>query len=300
MIKNFKPKEDIGYGSCELWSISMGGFIPDSESLAKYGLMGDYIGGVWGTVVSLVALIFIYRTWHATRRADTRNSVVSLLTEMLKTHDGIMQNNPDISRQVLREVAYVYKATLRLFPDLWSREERADISYTLGFYGPNTQAARDLSKYGPSNIRAVHDEVSRFRDRAQARYSGLFKGHQATLSHYMRNLFTMYTLIESSSLDEKEKKNLGKIVRTRLSNYDQALLALNIMSHLGQEWEQAGLLEKYKPFANVPQYFFGFDPTFSLKARFPSVQFEWERQEARRPRYRQLHISSYGLVFISR
>lgn len=278
----------------------MYGLLPDSESLQSYGLIGDYIGGVWGTLLSLIALGFIYRTWLATRRADTRNSVVSLLTEMLKTHDGIIQSNPDISRQVLREVAYVYKATLRIFPELWSREERADISYTLAFYGPNTQAAQDLAKYGASNIREIHDDVSRFRDRAQARYSGLFKGHQATLSHYMRNLFAMYTLIKGSSLDEKEKKNLGKIVRTRLSNYDQALLALNIMSHLGQEWEQAGLLEEYKPFANVPQYFFGFDPTFSLKARFPSVQFEWERNDERRPRYRQFSVGRYALVFISR
>ncbi len=72
-------------------------------------------------------VIFIYRTWQATRRLIP--AIASYhIDRNVETHDGIVQSNFDLSRQVLREIAYVYKLTLRLLPDSLSREERVDIS----------------------------------------------------------------------------------------------------------------------------------------------------------------------------
>ena len=68
------------------------------------------------------------------------------------------------------------------------------------------------------------------------------------------------------------------MLRSKLSNYEQALLALNVLSHMGQDWQSSGLLRTYKPIKNIPRDFFSFDDSFDLKKAFPYIDFEWERQ----------------------
>jgi hypothetical protein len=93
-----------------------------------------------------------------------------------------------------------------------------------------------------------------------------------------------------------EKLNYGKIIRSRLSNYDQAVLLLNILSHMGREWETEGLVIKYKPFANIPRLFFGFDNAFSPKSRFPFVEFEWEKFINKKPKYWTRHFKGWTIT----
>lgn len=102
-----------------------------------------------------------------------------------------------------------------------------------------------------------------------------FPGHQNRLGHYFRNLFAAFEFIEDSNLTKRERLYLGKVLRSKLSNYEQALLALNIISKFGVDW-QLRLVNKYMPIKNIPKHFFSFDPDFNLKAFFPAVKFEFE------------------------
>lgn len=103
-----------------------------------------------------------------------------------------------------------------------------------------------------------------------------FGGHQNRLSHYFRNLHSAFTFIDEQRLSEKEKQSLSKVLRSKLSNYEQALLAINALSEQGASWIETGLIAKYMPIKNIPKHFFSFDPAFDLKKSFPGVTFEWE------------------------
>ena len=87
----------------------------------------------------------------------------------------------------------------------------------------------------------------------------------------------MYSYIDSTKLKRSEKYELGKVIRSKLNNYEQGILALNIISHLGREWETSGLLSKYKVIKNVPENFLTFDKHITIKQLFPSIDFEWEK-----------------------
>ncbi|WP_279213111.1 putative phage abortive infection protein [Delftia acidovorans] len=104
-----------------------------------------------------------------------------------------------------------------------------------------------------------------------------FGGHQNRLSHYFRNLHSAFTFIDEQKLSKREKQSLSKVLRSKLSNYEQALLAVNALSEQGSSWITSGLIRKYMPIKNIPQHFFSFDPEFDLKKSFPSVTFEWEK-----------------------
>lgn len=269
------------------------------DNSEKYGQLGDYIGGVWGTIISAVALIVVGLTWLTTRRAARLQEITTIFAEMLKTHDAIAESGEfsfwdtrGVPSRLLREFSAIYKATRKVVPndDDWSIENRIDIAYTFAYYGLNFQAHRSLSGYGIDDLKAVSDIISAKRNRMfQTNGIKMFNGHQAAMSHYFRNLFGMYKIIDNANISRKEKINLSKIIRTKLSNYDQAILALNIVSHLGRDWEAEGLVTKYKPFSNVPEHFFGFDGNFSIKNRFKFVIFEWERG-ARRPIYKDISV----------
>ncbi|WP_210485388.1 putative phage abortive infection protein [Microvirga antarctica] len=273
-----------------------------SDNLSKLGSLGDYFGGLWGTLISVLALVVVFFTWRLTRQANNRNALISILTEMLKTHDSISSIEKGISSRFLREFSAVYKLSRRIVPDdqFWSVEDRVDIAYTFVFYGLSTHVRHSLSRHGDERLKLLQDATAQLRHRAGSKYKNYFSGYQEHLSHYLRNLFGMYVLINESNLKLKEKLNLSKVVRTKLSNYDQAVLALNVMSHLGREWDRQGLIINYKPIANVPERFFGYDNALSLKKYFPYVEFEWERSRGNRPYYYTISVMKFSLTICKR
>jgi len=260
-------------------------------SMQYDGLLGDYIGGVYGTAVSAVTFLLVIITWWTTRRIDYKTKTYQVFAEMLRTHEEIISSmdmgevkGREAFSLILSEFSFVYKATRSFVPSNadWSLHQRIDVAYTYTYYGPQLQTQRILDKYDPALLKLIGDAITKKQQKNVASKSRrhrqrLFKGHQNRLSHYFRNLFAAYSFIEGSDLSEKEKMSLGKVLRAKLSNYEQALLLLNIMSHLGEEWKHSGLLSKYKPIKNVPKNFFSFDEEFFvLKNEFPYIVFEWE------------------------
>lgn len=107
--------------------------------------------------------------------------------------------------------------------------------------------------------------------------SSEFGGHQNRLSNYFRNLYSAFTFIQDSGLSNKEKYALAKVLRSKLSNYEQALLALNCLSDQGSAWGKSGILNEYAPIKNIPQHFFSFDDEFLLEQAFQEIKFEWQK-----------------------
>ena len=260
-------------------------------SMQYQGLMGDYWGGVYGTIITAITSLVVLLTWWTTRKNDNKAKTYQVFTEMLRSHEEIvssMRIGDAVGREaialILSEFSFIYKATQSHVPEygVWNMHDRVDIAYTYMYYGPQLQTQRVLSGYDPVLLKLIGDAVSAKQQR-NARSIGarhrqrLFKGHQNRVSHYFRNLFAAYKFIDTSDLSEPEKKNLGKVLRAKLSNYEQALLLLNVMSNLGKPWKTDGLLDFYEPIRNVPRNFFSFDEQkFNLKTEFPEIDFEWE------------------------
>jgi hypothetical protein len=262
---------------------------PASEPMQYYGLLGDYVGGFWGTIIGAITLVVVFVTWRSSRRIDYKSKTYQIFAEMLRTHEEIVSSirignlvGRDALEVMLSEFYFIYRATRKLVPSYedWAVEQRIDIAYTMMYYGLQLQTQRVLSNYDTAKIQSVANLVTRARQTneslEQPKDKRRFPGHQNRLSHYFRNLYNAYRFINRSELSLDEKEDLGRILRTKLSNYEQALLTLNVISHLGRPWEEKGLIRRYMPIKNVPRDFFSFDDRFILKNRFCCVKFEWE------------------------
>lgn len=253
--------------------------------MAEYGQLGDYVGGVWGTVIAAITFFLVLITFWTSRRNDYRTRVFEIFSEMMRTHDGIISRmsyegltGQQIFQSSLSEFYKIYEITQRIHDQNWDINQRIEISYNFMFFGPYFENDRSLSEiYGEDQIRKLSGEVHRERQ-LKPNSKRHYKGHQLHLSHYFRNLFNAYSFIDSAKIRKKEKNQIAKILRSKLSNHEQALLALNAMTSLGADWENSGYIASYKPFKNVPRHFLSFDKNFILKSRFPYIDFEWEKR----------------------
>ncbi|WP_084600607.1 putative phage abortive infection protein [Aromatoleum toluclasticum] len=279
---------------------------PAKDAMEYYGLLGDYVGGFWGTVVGVLTLFVVLLTWRASRRTDYRSKTYQVFAEMLRTHEEIvtsMRINSFSGRDtfvlVLSEFYAIYKLTREAVPGdtIWSVSNRIDIAYTYTFFGPQLLALHVLKNYDQALIKKVHDAVHRERQENK-NPKRVFAGHQNRLSHYFRNLYSAYSFIDNADLTSTEKIALAKVLRSKLSNYEQGLLALNVICQLGQEWERTGILEKYKPIKNIPELFFTFDRKFSVKEQFPYIDFEYENTGDTEVRASRFAFRSWTLVLL--
>lgn len=264
-------------------------FIPNNiENVdIKFGTLGDYIGGVWGTLIGLLTFIAVFFTYWAGRKIDYRTKAFAIFAEMLRTHEEVIaslhiqgKNGRDAFSVILKEFDLAYDCTFSAENDdsNWSTDNRIDIAFTFIYYGLQEHTRRVLvgQGYEYSSIKKVADAMSQKTNKSNGR--GAFGSHQNKIGHYFRNLFNAYEFIATARLSDTEKRSMAKIFRSKLSNYEQAVLALNAISHLGLDWEKSKILQEFQPIKNIPKDFFSFDPGyFVLKTRFPYVKFEWEK-----------------------
>lgn len=281
---------------------------PAHDSMQYYGLLGDYIGGVWGTLLTAATVLGVFLTFWWSRRMEYRAKTYQVFAEMMRTHEEIVQSlrigsrmGRDTFSSVLSEFYAIYKLTRIVVPDdsVWTIPNRVDIAFTCTFYGPHLTSEDILKDYGQDRVRQLFGAIHTERQATNSQ-KRLFGGHQLRLSHYFRNLFSAYTFIEGTKLSADEKLALGKVLRSKLSNHEQAVLALNIMSNLGAEWERTGLVEKYKPIKNLPSFFLTFDRYFSIKDRFPYINFEWETTAKETLRVHRIAYRRWSLILIRR
>lgn len=252
---------------------------PEFDGLQRDGLRGDYIGGIFGTALALVTILMLAATWRSSHKIDYKTKQYQVFAQMLATHEeiiGSLKSGDSVGRdtfgQILSEFSYAYRVTKTVGRKAgWNLEDRIEIAYMYMFFGPKNHTIQLLNMYDKASLLEVNNALA---DRA--RNKGGFKGNQNRLAHYFRNLYAAYKLIDTSRLTEDEKYSLARTIRAKLSNYEQAVLTLNITSSLGSAWASEGLVDKYMPIKNVPQHFFEFDNGFQLKERFPNIKFEWE------------------------
>lgn len=65
---------------------------PASETMQYYGLLGDYIGGVWGTFFTAATVLGVFLTVWWSRRMDYRAKAYQVFAEMMRTHEEIVQS----------------------------------------------------------------------------------------------------------------------------------------------------------------------------------------------------------------
>jgi len=274
-----------------------------TETNAKYlDYLGAFIGGCCGSLFTLAYVLLMYLTLKEQQQTSRRQSFTGKYYSMLELHRKNLEEielfNGEKGRKAFVHFLKEYRQALDVVRgklDKSNPEQVVRAAYLILYYGVGENSDRMLrnvlrDEQIPDDDLAEIIEDAKNKACYAKRVSGetIFDGHQHRLGHYYRHLYQLVNFIdkqEDDVLSQDEKYDYVKTVRAQLSNHEQALLLLNILTPLGREWSSGGkgkntdFLARYKLVKNIPEGFFHpqEEKELDMRNRFPFGYFEWQQ-----------------------
>ncbi len=208
-------------------------FAKSPDDFAKFG---DYIGGTIGTIVALIGVVFVYRTYKLQIDISSKqeekldrqlfeSSFFLLLgqqRDILKSMKGEFSRGQGKSKEKLEGVDYMARLRLDLSVRL------LDLNYE-----SVALESGDLNK-----IKIIVNQI--FQD--------LFQGHASQLGHYFRHLYHIVKFVEES--DVNDKKSYMDLIQAQMSTDELYLSAINGISNYGRK-KMLPLMNQYSLLENL-------------------------------------------------
>lgn len=242
------------------------------------------------------------------------NEINLKLTSDSTAGKELFVQNEDVSgrecfKYFLEELKIIYfVAKKQIIPA--TNERLINIAYSVFFHGIGVfkkkqvftkedkqfyQALKDLEfiNNGNRNIGTRGDKY-KFRGYVSEKsdYNGaqvlnydLFQGHSANLAHYYRHLYQTVKFIvkqDEKFLTYEQKRNYLRILRSQLSNQEQAMLFYNWKSDFGNNWENSNnkYFTDYRMIHNLYNDLLISD--FDLKVIFDVENLEYKKEKNRK------------------
>jgi hypothetical protein len=271
---------------------------------ASAGQFGDFVGGFFGTAFTLASIVLLYVTLRNQRHSFQLQSFEARYFELVKMHrDNVAELALEMTtgRRVFillirefREILSVADRIRKMHRLPLTQLDLLHVSYNCLFFGTGPNSSRmlkmSLATFDPAFINALEQELTRESLKAvvQAkRKLGYvpFEGHQSRLGHYYRHLFQTVHFVDQQEIEihkhelkdpDSKKYEYVKTIRAQLTTHEQALLLINSLVPLGQDWWRKDLIVKYRMVQNLPQDFFDGQTELNVNQLFPPGYFEWE------------------------
>lgn len=266
--------------------------------MAATGQVGDFIGGVVGTIFAFIGTIFVFLTLRAQRQQMQKSHFDGVFETLLEQYRQSVSEmkvvHEDISipgkkhkyegRQVflpiLEDFNILYGEVAEALLALLKKEhpkkryltreecqEAVSVAYGYMFY-----SVGEYSKSYEKTLGFSQGQIA-YLVYKNSQHTSLHNLHlNEILSQYYRNLYHMVLFVDKAYyLTKMEKLQYCDIIRSQMSDYEQILLFYNSMTKLGQawnhpnnqsKWRKMNLIAKYRLVKDCPSYYtyFAFKP----------------------------------------
>jgi hypothetical protein len=238
----------------------------------KFGEFGSFVSGVVGAIWALVSVILFYITLRMQRKELglqreelelTRNELKGQKIELERANSfsAIQQFDNKFFQMIglhneIRNEIFIDEVKNSYF----NMENKSGVQFF-------QQLALMIAKrfYETKNI--MGSELN--EQKLNRVYQKAFHQYKAVLGHYFRNLFHIVRIVdENKLLNDNEKKDYIKILRSQLSQYELVLLSYNGIMPFGVKFYP--LINKYELLKNID--FELWTPTnYHIKIVTPSI-----------------------------
>lgn len=245
--------------------------LADSEhkvSISETGNIGDFVGGVVGTVLSFASVILLILTLIDQRDQNILDRFGQTFYEMLHIHNDNVTSmklkdvdnttGRDVFSNLVADYEHIYDIVHGCLENIRSlvplpgkdMEEKNVILERMQEYLKDKQEAIRLNMriaygfffYGSEKFLLkselpAENEILEHVKHLLVLGNNMICAHNVLLGHYYRHMFQMLKLVENASfLDEKEKYGYTKQLRAQLNDDEQVLLYYNSLSDIGKDW----------------------------------------------------------------
>lgn len=259
--------------------------------------LGSFVGGYVGAMFALIGVVLLVSTLKSQLRASREQSFENKYFELIKMHrDNVAEI--DLQGASGRKLFVLLMRELRCALDIvrktaetsnqpLTQREALCVAYYCLFFGVGPNSSRmlrmSLSPFDKDFIgaieKALNNSETKERIREQRHFGYVpFEGHQSRLGHYFRHLYQLIRYVDRQVLNIN-KYEYVKTIRAQLSTHEQALLLVNSLTPMGQDWWQKGLIVNYRLVQNIPRDFFESSTELDTSTLFEPGYFEWEETD---------------------
>lgn len=243
------------------------GQTPDFEKIT--GPIGDFVGGVFGTLFSFASALLVVYTIYLQNRQHAKDTFSQTFYEMLHIHNDNVksmtmqwQNDQVHGRKVFSILVGEYARTYDLIETYISgivkgaAATEAESSAMTAYLQDELKAKRFVMRlaYGyfffGSEKYILYKKEEKLTDdqKTEVAIANFVKtcmkqnclyvvGKNVLLGHYYRHLYQMVRyLVDSGILCEHERYQYAKLIRAQLNDDEQLLLYYNAMADTGSNW----------------------------------------------------------------
>lgn len=169
---------------------------------------GEFVGGAVGTIFSFVGVILLFETLSFQREEFRLNRSVFVHQQFDNTFFELIQ---------------LHKENVQMFSTY-------DLTGTL-------KKGRDFFVYQKNFLHEIfvsEKSIRKNRKNAIEYFRQIYSKYEEEFSIYFKTLYQLYSLIDKSKIEEKQKVKYSKILRAQLSSAELFFIRYNAMSYFGK------------------------------------------------------------------
>ena len=200
----------------------------------EWGQLGDFYGGIFGTILSALSIVLLIRTLKSQQEA---NRIVALSNKRTSEVYDLQQFN-EMFKLVLDE----YHTTINNY-----QKKTSEGSSLKGKDALKAFMAEMQEKVKTENTTGTFQKRI---DRSVQMFEDFYTENLTVASVHFRLLYRIFQLIEKSKISVERKREVAKIVRCQLSEQELFLLRYNAMSRHGKNVQK--YINQYNLLKHLP------------------------------------------------
>lgn len=270
----------------------------DTIEPAGAGQLGDFVGGYVGTFFALASVVLLTSTLRNQRRSAQILNFEAKYFELLRLHRenvAELEVQGVTGRKIFVVLIREFRSAVEILRKIEEKhalflpqKQLIHIAYYCLFFGTGPNSSRMLiqslaefpSAFVSDLVTALDNPTLKQAAKDEKKLAYVpFEGHQSRLGHYYRHLYQAVRYVDQQTIDI-DKYQYVKTIRAQLSNHEQALLLLNSLTPIGNDWWEMGFMEIYRMVQNIPRDFFDPANELDVSLLFSSGYFEWEENKS--------------------
>lgn len=190
-------------------------------NLTDAGLIGDFIGGLSGTLFALVGVLLLFETLSLQRNEFAESRKVFEKQQF----DNTFFNLINLYNEIVKSL---HDDTNKFIGKLFFENKRKEFYNSFTVNGNFTKARRD----------------------AKIKYIEFYTSTKEQTANYFRTIYRIFRFISSSGLSSEEKMSYAKIVRAQLSESELFFIYYNAYSEYGAKFRP--LINEFNILKHLP------------------------------------------------
>lgn len=178
--------------------------------LPEFGQMGDFIGGVSGTLFTLVGVILLFETLALQRNELSESRKVFQQQQFENTFFNLLNLYNEVVKGLHYTDINTFDENVLKGKEFFERQHQ-------DFY----------NNFIPKN------RINKNRKQATLDYLGFYVSTKEQTAHYFRTIYRLFKIISESNFKDEEKMKYAKIVRAQLSESECFFLHYNAYTEYG-------------------------------------------------------------------